>query len=141
MLFLHRLPAAVHLQLTEDDHEDIRTLADKADRCTASIHRHQQLLPMFAAATDDCEDTEEQSDYTITAVGSSQGGRFNQQSRGGQNRPKGGSGGQGPQSSNSSSPQEPSQAQQAKQAGLCRNHFIYGEKTYNCGGNCSWSGN
>ena len=60
---------------------------------------------------------------------------------GGQNRPKGGRGGQKPQISSSSSQQEPSQTQLAKQAGLCPNHFIYGEKTYNCGGNCSWSGN
>ncbi len=141
MLFLRRLPAAVRLQLTEDDHEDVRALADKADRCAASIHRHQQLLPVFAATADDTEDNEEQSDFTVAAVGSSRGGRFNQRSRGGQSRSRGGRGGQRPQSSSSSSQQEPSQAQQAKQAGLCRNHFIYGEKTYNCGGNCSWSGN
>ena len=138
MLFLHRLPAAVRLQLTKDDHEDVRALADKANRCTASIHRHQQLLPVFAATADDTEDNEEQSDFTVAAVGSSRGGRFNQRSRGGQSRSRGG---QRPQSSSSSSQQDPSQAQQAKQAGLCRNHFIYGEKTYNCGGICSWSGN
>ena len=76
------------------------------------------------STADDTEDTEEQPDYTVAAVGSSRG-----------------RGGQRPQSGNSSSPQEPSQTQQAKQAGLCRNHFIYGEKTYNCGGNCSWLGN
>ena len=96
---------------------------------------------MFAATADDCKDTEEQSDYPVAAVGSSWGGRFSQRSRVGQNRPKGGRGGHRPQSSNSSSLQEPCQAQQAKQAGLCRNHFIYPEKTYNCSGNCSWSGN
>ena len=89
---------------------------------------------MFAATTDDCKDTKEQSDYPIAAVGSSQGSHFAQQSRGGQNRPKGGRGGQRPQSSNSSSLQEPSQAQQA---GLYRNHLTYGKKTYNCGGNYS----
>ena len=53
MLFLRRLPAAVRLQLTEDDHEDVRSLADKADRCAASIHRHQQLLPVFAACAEE----------------------------------------------------------------------------------------
>ena len=62
MLFLHRLPAAVRLQLTEDNHKDVRTLADMADRCATSIHRHHQLLLVFAATTDNCEDTEEQSD-------------------------------------------------------------------------------
>ena len=69
MLFLRHLPAAVHLQLTEDDHEDVRALADKADRYAASIHHHQQLLPVFATTANDCEDTEEQSDYTVATVG------------------------------------------------------------------------
>ena len=105
------------------------------------MHRHQQLLPVFATTTDDCEEHKEQSDYSVTPLGSSRGGCFSQQSRGGQIRPKGGRGSQWPQFSNSSSQQEPSQTQLAKQAGLCPNHFIYGEKTYNCGGNCSWSGN
>ena len=134
------LPAAVRLQLTKEDHEDVPALADKADRCDASIHPHQQLLPVFTvtATADYTEDTEEQSNYTVAAVGSSRGGHFNQWSRGGQNRPRGG---QRPQSGNSSSPQEPSQAQQAKQACICRNHFIYSEETYNCGDNCSWLGN
>ena len=35
MLFLRRLPPAVRLQLTEDDHEDVRALVEKADRCAA----------------------------------------------------------------------------------------------------------
>ena len=53
MLLLQSLPNAVCLQLTEDDHEDVHALADKADRCAASIHRHQPLLPVCAATTDD----------------------------------------------------------------------------------------
>ena len=31
MLFLHCLPVAVRLQVTKDDHEDVRALSDKAD--------------------------------------------------------------------------------------------------------------
>ena len=61
MLFLRPLPATVHLQLTEDDHEDVRALANNADRCAASILRHQQPLPVFAATAEDFEDSEEQS--------------------------------------------------------------------------------
>ena len=141
MLFLRRLPAAVRLQLTEDDHEDVRALADKADRCAASIHRHQQPLPVYAATAEDFESSEDQSDCAVAAVGSFRGGRPSQQSRSGANRSRGGRGGQRPQYSNNSSQQEPSIAQQAKQAGLCRNHFIHGDKTFNCGGNCSWTGN
>ena len=50
MLFLCCLPAVVRLQLTEDDHKDVRTLANKADRCrphppalaaAASLRRHR----------------------------------------------------------------------------------------------------
>ena len=108
---------------------------------SASIHRHQQLLPVFAATADDCEDNEEQSDYSVSVVGSYRGGRSSQWSHSGQNRPKCSRGSQRPQNSSSSSQQEPSQIQLAKQAGLCLNHFIQGNKTYNCGGNCSWSGN
>ena len=52
-------PPAVCLQLTKDYHEDVRALANKADRYAASIHHHQQLLPVFAATADDCEASEE----------------------------------------------------------------------------------
>ena len=141
MLFLRRLPAAVHLQLTEDDLEDVRALADKADSCAASIHRHQQPLPVFAATAEDFEDSEEQSDFSVAAVGTFRGGRPSQRSRGGPNPPRGSRGSQRPQHNNNSFQQEPSQGQLAKQAGLCWNPFIYCDKTYNCGGNRSWSGN
>ena len=70
------------------------------------------MLPVFAATAYDCEDTKEQSDYPVAAVGSSRGGPFSQWSRGGGNRPKGGRGGQQPQSSNSSTLQEDLQLDQ-----------------------------
>ena len=79
MLFLC-LPPAVCLQLTEDDHEDVRALANKADRYAASIHCQLQLLPVFAATADDCKDNKEQPDFSISAVGSYRGGRSSQQS-------------------------------------------------------------
>ena len=104
----------------------------------AFIHCHKKLLPVFAATADDCKDNEEQSDYFVAAMGSSMGGCFSQQSCCSQKCPKGS---QRPLISSSSSQQEPNQTQLAKQAGLCRNYFIYGEKTYNCCGNCSWKGN
>ena len=44
LLFLRRLPAPVRLLLTEDDHEDVRALAEKADRCAASLHKQQSNL-------------------------------------------------------------------------------------------------
>ena len=101
----------------------------------------QQPLPVFAATAEDFESSEEQSDCAVAAVGSFRGGRPSQQSRGGPHRFRGGRGGQRPQYSSNSSQQEPSLAQQARQAGLCRHYFIHGDKTYNCSGNCSWTGN
>ena len=80
--------AAVRLQLTEDNHEDVHALADKADRCAASIHRHQQLLPVFTTTADNCEDTEEQSNYPVAAVGFSRGGRFSQGPKAAKSAPK-----------------------------------------------------
>ena len=76
MLFLRRLPPAVRLQLTEDDHEDVRALAEKADRCAASIHRHQQTAsPIFSATTDNTPEVKEQEEFLVTAVGSGRGSR------------------------------------------------------------------
>ena len=147
MLFLRPLPPAVRLQLTEDDHEDMRALAEKADRCAASIHRHQQTAsPIFSATTDNTPEVEEQEEFSVTAVGSGRGGRGAQRGRGGQNRSgRPGRGGQRPQQLQPNSTQPAAAdtpAQLARQAsGLCRSHFRYGDKAYSCGGNCTWQGN
>ena len=147
MLFLRRLPPAVRLQLTEDDHEDMRALAEKADRCAASIHRHQQTAsPIFSATTDNTPEVEEQEEFWETAVGSGRGGCGAQCGRGGQNRSgRPGRGGQRPQQLQPNSTQPAAAdtpAQLARQAsGLCRSHFRYGDKAYSCGGNCTWQGN
>ena len=70
MLFLRHLPPAIRLQLTEDDHEDVRALAEKADRCAASIHRHQQAAaPIFSATNDNSSEMEEQEEFSISTVG------------------------------------------------------------------------
>ena len=87
-------------------------------------HRHQQLLQVFAATADSCEDGEEQSDYSIAAVGSNRGGCLSQWSCGGLNHSKGGRGSQWPKHNGGSSQQEPSHSQLAKKAGICCNHFI-----------------
>ena len=147
MLFLRRLPPAVRLQLTEDDHEDVRALAEKADRCAASIHRHQQTAsPIFSATTDNTPEVEEQEEFSVTAVGSGRGGHSAQRGRGGQNRSgRPGCGSQRPQQLQPNSAQPAAAdtpAQLARQAsGLCRSHFRYGDKAYSCGGNCTWQGN
>ena len=37
MLFMRQLPAQVQVQLTEDDHTDLRALAEKAECCSAML--------------------------------------------------------------------------------------------------------
>ena len=142
MLFLRRLPPAVRLQLTEDDHEDVRALAEKADCCAASIHRHQQsATQIFSATADNNQEVEEQEDFSVAAVESGRGGHSRQRGRSGQNRPRGGQNcPQQQQQSSSAATDKP--AQLARQAsGLCRSHFRYCDKAYSCGGNCTWQGN
>ena len=50
MLFLRRLPAEVRILLTEDDHSDLRALAEKANHCVASM-AHQTIDASLAAST------------------------------------------------------------------------------------------
>ena len=70
------LPAPpVFLQLTEDDHEDMRVLAEKADLCAASTQRQQASAPIFSATVEDQEEIE------VAAVGSSRSRRGGQRGR------------------------------------------------------------
>ncbi len=52
MLFLRRLPPEVHVQLTEEDNTDLRAMAEKADRCAASLSRHAAESDVVAAVSD-----------------------------------------------------------------------------------------
>ena len=51
---------------------------------------------VFATTAEDCEDSEEQSYFSVATMGSYKGGHPSQWSRGGQNSPKGGRGSQRP---------------------------------------------
>ena len=142
MLFLRRLPPAVRLQLTEDDHEDLSALAEKADHCAASIHHHQQSASqIFSATADNTPETEEQEEFSVAAGGAGHGGRGGQCGCSGQNRPRGGQNRPCPQQQQQFSASQPATdtpAQLARQAsGLCRSHFHYGDKAYSCGSNCA----
>ena len=88
MLFLRCLPPAVRPQLTEDDHKNVRALAEKADHCATSIHRHQQsATQIFSATANNTSEAEEQEEFSVSAVGAGRGG---QRGRVGQNHPRGG---------------------------------------------------
>ena len=136
---------AVRHQLTEDDQEDMRALAEKAVNCAASIHRQHASAPIFSATVDDSPDAEDQEEIAVAAVGSSRSGRGGQHGRGGQSHPCNNCNGQRPQQQqqhNTAQPPADTPLWVACQASrLCKSHFRYGDKAYNCGGNCAWQGN
>jgi len=77
MLFLHRLPPVVRVQLTEDNLTDLRALAEKADRCADSLSKLLLERHTVAAATVS-SDTESNTgdDLLVAAVsGQNNGGR------------------------------------------------------------------
>jgi len=142
MLFLRRLPPHIRVQLTEDDHSDLRSLAEKADRCAASwAAKHSAEAAVAAAVSSDDPDASGEVDELTVAATAGRGkfkGRGGKGGGGGRN--KRGSGRSGSRSSkDSDSPLDIARAA----VGLCRPHYIYGSKAYNCGqpGNCSWQEN
>ena len=133
MLFLRRLPPAVRILLTEDDHEDVRALAAKADRCAASRHNTQQGLSVHATSLrPDEEDLFEPEAGMVSALGTSRG---SSRGRGGRGRPFRGGRQRSQQPSNT-----PAQLTR-QETGLCRLHFKYGDQAYNCFAPCTWQGN
>jgi len=124
MLFLRKLPPAVRVQLTEDDHTDLRALAEKADRCAASLPRHV-LEQSSVAVVDQLPDGSGESDLDVAAV------KFN---KGGKQWRKGGKKQQQQSKKASDAP-----AEMARLAtGLCFYHFAYGSKANSCRSPCSW---
>ena len=137
MLFMHRLPAQVRVQLTEDDHTDLRALAEKAERCSAMLARKTGTSSVQAVFTP--EDDGDEPAASVSAIRSSSSGQRNnkggkpgfwQQKKQQQKR-------QPAQQSDNSSP-----AELARMAsGLCFPHFKYGAKAFNCTQPCNWQGN
>ena len=123
----------------------MRALAEKAVNCAASIHRQHASAPIFSATVDNSPDAEDQEEIAVAAVGSSRSGRGGQHGRGGQSHPCNNCNGQRPQQQqqhNTAQPPADTPLWVACQASrLCKSHFRYGDKAYNCGGNCAWQGN
>ena len=140
MLFLRRLPPHIRVQLTEDDHSDLRSLAEKADRCAASwAAKHSAEAAIATAVSSEDPDVPGEAEE-LTVAATSGRGKFHR--RGGKNggRSKRGSGHSGGRSSkDTDSPLDIARAA----VGLCRPHYMYGSKAFNCDqpGNCSWQEN
>jgi hypothetical protein len=127
-LFLERLPSELRVLLGEDDHQDPRTLAQKADRLWAM---HGQRFGLIAAV-------EPQEPTMVAAVAGR--GRDNRRGRGGRGRHGGGAGAaaaaasQGPPASPGANPVDLARLQ----SGLCFYHWSFSDKANKCTAPCSW---
>jgi hypothetical protein len=131
--FLNRLPSELRVLLAEDDHQDLRALAARADKLVA----HQQQRAVVATVA--------QPEPTVNAV------RQQKSSRGhGGGRGRGGrGGGQQYQHQQAGGQQQSGGGQQVaapnsvarSASGLCWYHWSYGEKANHCEKHCAWQGN
>jgi hypothetical protein len=136
-LFLQRLPSFLRIMLGEDDYDDIRAVAVKADRLWA-IHAHQQHGTVAAVEPAAAEPA------AIAAV------------KGGPSKPRGGGAGRGKGRGKGAagSSKQPAALNPAAsafvppptslsriQSGLCFYHWNFGDKASKCDGLCSWAGN
>jgi hypothetical protein len=136
-LFLQRLPSFLSIMLGEDDYEDIRAVAVKADKLWA-IHAHQQHGTVAAV---------ESAPVEPAAIAAVKGG-FSKPRGGGSSRSRGrgkaasGSSKQPAALNPAASPFVPPPSSLSRvQSGLCFYHWNYGDKASKCDGLCSWAGN
>ena len=145
MLFIRRLPPQVRVQLTEDDHTDLRALAAKADRCTSFLARQSTAAAISSAIASPADDGNEPSEFAVSAV--SRGGqqnRFNRRGGKQQQQPRQQQQQQSRQQQQQQQPPEESDAPAdlaRLSSGLCVFHFRYGSKARSCRQPCAWQGN
>jgi hypothetical protein len=136
--FLQKLPRELRVLLSEANMSDKRLLSARADQ----IWAHYVQLQHDTVATVSAD--QDQEEASVAAVLSASGrcrGRGAQSNRG---RPRPAASGGGQAAAGNSAATNPSPAKLAEQAsGLCKNHFLHGEKAYFCNkpNSCSWQGN
>jgi hypothetical protein len=138
-LFLERLPAELRITLGEDDHQNVRALAKKAD----SLWSLHGMKASFSASVASLVDGSEPSPVAaVSSRGTSRGGRPGGRSRG----HRGGSARQGGQQpggqqatsqSKAAGPMLPRELARI-QSGLCLAHFNHGDKAFSCTAPCNW---
>jgi hypothetical protein len=137
-LFLQRLLSFLRIMLGEDDYEDIRAVAVKADKLWA-IHAHQQHVTVAAV---------EPAPAEPAAIAAVKGGVSSKPHGGGSGRGRG----RGKAASGSSRQSAalnpvasafvpPPSLLSRVQSGLCFYHWNYGDKASKCDGLCRWAGN
>jgi site-specific DNA-cytosine methylase len=138
-LFLERLPAELRITLGEDDHQNVRALAKKAD----SLWSLHGMKSSFASTVASLVDVEEPS--PVAVVSSRGSGRGRARGRGGRGSSAGTSRGGSQQPGGQ---QAPGQSRAASsllpremariQSGLCLYHFNHGDKAHSCTPPCNW---
>jgi len=132
MLFIRKLPSAVRAQLSEDDHTDLRALAEKADRIMAMLAKQNHDLHTVAAVSAQSDNASASGDdLCIAAVRPPFRGSRNSKQR--------------PQQQKKTQPPHNRRQSAADtdpaQSDLCWYHFIFGSGASNCRKPCAWQGN
>lgn len=143
LLFLQRLPRELRIILAEDVLSTLPQLAARADHMWSHAAKQSHDPPTIAVAAASAQNEEE--DPTVAAVGYQQSSRGGGRPRGSQNR---GGGNRGAARGGSSAAPAATAAVKVtpsglarQSSGLCRNHWMYGEKAFSCKAPCSWQGN
>jgi hypothetical protein len=136
-LFLHRLPQELRIMLGEDDHQEVHTLAAKADRLWA-IHGHRMHGDVAAVAAG-LDAVQLSSSSPVNAV---QGANNKRPSKRGGAQARGRGRGRSilPPKSAATATSAPA-ALARDSAGLCYFHWHFGDQAVKCEAPCSWQGN
>jgi hypothetical protein len=139
-LFLERLPAELRITLEEDDHQNVRALAEKAD----ALWSLQGMKTSFSASVASLVDVDKPAQVAVVSSHGSARGRGGR-GRGGHGGPAGPTRGGGQQSGGQQMSSQPTAVasllprEMARiQSGLCLNHFNYGDKARSCTPPCAW---
>jgi hypothetical protein len=134
-LFLERLPAELRITLGEDDHQNVRALAKKADTLW-SLHGMRASVSASVASLVDVD--EPSSVAAVSSRGSSRGGKFGGRSRGSKGSTSKPNGGQLASGQPKAAAPVPPKELARIQSGLCMAHFNHGEKAFSCTAPCNW---
>ncbi len=139
-LFLQRLLAELCIILSEDSDSTLPVLAARADQLWAHSARRPHDA---AAAVNAVSEDSSQEDTTAAAVSGQSFGRRGKPRGGRGGATRGGRGGNAAAGSGAATTADKSSPTWLAQhsSGLCRHHWRYGDKAFNCRQPCSWQGN
>jgi len=129
-LFLERLPAELRIMLGEDDRQDPRSLADKADQLW-DLHGGKSHQIAAVAA-----DAQELDPLSVAAISTQHKGKGGQKGRVKNRGTAAGAAGALPPAA--ATPRNAPSDLAQLQAGLCYYHWTYGDKASKCKTPCTW---